>query len=45
MEKAHVGRRASSSQAHRVVGTNDQNQGPEGVYSSRALKEGSPIDY
>ena len=45
MEKAQVGRRASSSVAHREVGTNNQTQGPKGVYTNRSLKEGSLIYY
>jgi len=45
MEEAQVGRRASSSVAHREVGTNDQTQGPEGVYTNRSLKERSLIYY
>jgi len=45
MEEAHAGRRASSSVAHREVGPNDETQSPEGVYTNRALKEGSLIHY
>src|SRR6218665_3493978 len=45
MEEAHVGRRASSSVDHREVGTNDQTQGPKGVYTNCSLKEGSLIYY
>ena len=45
MEEAQVGRRASSSVDHREVGTNDQTQGPKGVYTNCSLKEGSLIYY
>ena len=45
MDEAQIGRRASSSVAHREVGTNDQTQGPEGVYTNRSLKERSLIYY
>ena len=39
MEEVQVGRRASSSVAHREVGSNDQIQRPEGIYTNRSLKE------